>query len=100
MKIDFERSGGLTGLHTTATIDTNSLAAADCQQLQELIETAAFFELPSHLTKSPSAVPDQFYYKVTIMAEGQTHTVETTDSSAPPTLRPLLHQLARLARRF
>lgn len=98
MKIDFERSGGFIGLRTTATIDTQALAEAESQHLHELIATASFFDLPPYLTKTSLPVPDQFHYKVTIVDEDQTHTVETNDVSAPDTLRALLRQLTHLAR--
>ena len=100
MKIEFERSGGLTGQYITATIDTQCLDAVEVRRLQELIASAAFFELPSHLPDAAPAIPDQFYYKVSIVDEGQSHSIETTDGAAAAELRPLLHHLTRLARRF
>ena len=99
MKIQFERSGGLMGLHTTATFDTDSLAPAEGQRLRELIAAAVFFDLPAQLSNPDATLPDQFHYKVTIMDEERTHTIETTDSDAPAALQPLLRHLTLLARR-
>jgi hypothetical protein len=100
MKIHFERSGGFIGKATTATINSEALTEEEVQQLQALIQAAAFFTLPMQLTKSAIKAADQFQYKVTIEDDTQTHTVETTDMAAPAELRPLLRQLTLLARRF
>ena len=100
MKIHFEQTGGFTGIPTAATIDTLALTSEEAQQLHDLIQAAAFFNLPGQLTKSAATVPDQFHYKVIIQDEGQTHTLETTDAAAPPALRPLLRHLTHLARRL
>lgn len=97
MKIEFERSGGFAGIHTTVTIDSQELAEADSQQLQELIEAATFFALPRLLNNPSLIISDQFHYKVTIQDEERDHTVETTDGGAPDTLRPLLRHLTRLS---
>ena len=99
MKIRFERSGGFTGIPVTAEINSQSLAEDEVQQLQELIQTARFFDLPVHPTEPASGGADQFQYQISIEDGGQSHTIETTDGAATDDLRPLLRHLTLLARR-
>jgi len=98
MKITFERSGGFTGFRLTATIVTDTLPADEAAELIQLVEAAQFFDLP-HKLRPEWGVPDEYEYVVTIAADARAHTVETTDTGAPETLRPLLHRLGVLARR-
>jgi hypothetical protein len=97
MRIQFERTGGFAGMRTAATIDTNSLSPGDRQELQQLVEAAGFFKLPPEVAGRPQRA-DQFQYKLTVESEGQQHTVEVGEASAPESLRPLLRKLTALAR--
>ncbi len=97
MKIEFERSGGFGGLRTAVSLNTASLAADKAQQLQDMVEAAAFFDLPTSLTDS-AAGADQFHYRLTIASQEREHSVEMTDAAAPEAIRPLLRELTLLAR--
>ncbi|MDJ0735853.1 MAG: hypothetical protein QNJ47_17620 [Nostocaceae cyanobacterium] len=97
MKIDFERSGGFAGISLTYSVDTESISENEAYELQQMITTANFFNLPAKIAASPSGA-DQFNYKITVENEGQQYTVETGDMSAPPTLQPLLQKLNQKAR--
>jgi hypothetical protein len=44
------------------------------------------------------AVPDEYEYTVTVEAGNTHHTIQTSDSNAPESLRPLLDKLGTLAR--
>ena len=50
------------------------------------------------MTWSAQAIPDEYEYIVTVEAGNTHHTIHTSDSSAPESLRPLLEKLSRLAR--
>ena len=99
MKIQFERSGGFTGIPVFAEIESQTLDDEEAQHLQELLDTAHFFDLPAQPPTSPPPGADQFQYKITVEDAGQRHTVQTTDSSATADLRPLLQHLTLMARR-
>lgn len=99
MQIDFERSGGLIAIQVTAHIDTDDLPPDEAAQIIGLVQAANFFKLPEHLQGSGADVPDAFQYVVTVDDGLRTHTVTTTELNAPESLHPLLHHLARLARR-
>ena len=97
MRIYFERSGGFMGLRLVQTLDTAVLPEKEAQDLQEMISAASFFELPEQLS-APVLGVDQYQYKVVIEQAEQRHVVETTETTCPAELRPLLRRLTVLAR--
>lgn len=99
MKIHFERSGGFAGMTTNLDIDADSLPDADRQALAALVSDAGFFALPPTVVDSSATGADRFNYRITIDADGRTHTVATTDGAAPPSLVQLLAWLNGAARR-
>ena len=97
MRIEFERSGGLAGMRIAVSIDTDTLAESEAEELTELVDDSNFFELPEETGTSAGA--DVFTYKLTVESEGRQHTVTTSDTEAPPALSALLERLERQARR-
>ena len=97
MYVEFERSGGFAGLCLQLQVDTTTLPKAEAAELLQMVQQSAFFTLPEQSVAESSGA-DRFNYKLTIEHEGQRHTVETMDSSAPATLTPLLERLTRMAR--
>ena len=95
-KIFFERTGGFMGRKVSLTIDLDDLPAEQVDLLDELLDEADFFELPSDLTKS--AMPDAFTYNITVSSETRQHSVRVSDATIPDDLRPLLEELSRQAR--
>ncbi|MCA9909009.1 MAG: hypothetical protein KC519_10215 [Anaerolineae bacterium] len=95
MKITFERSGGFVGRRLAGIIETDILAPDEAAEVAQLVEDANFFKLPRSL-RPRLAIADDYEYVVTIVADEHEHTVETTDHSAPETLRPLLWRLAEI----
>ncbi len=93
MKIEFERSGGFTGIRLSTSLDTESLSAEEARKLEKLVEDARFFELPEEPSRLPQGA-DQFFYIVSVEIDGKRHTVQTDDMAAPEPLRPLLRHLA------
>ncbi len=94
MRVIFERSGGFAGRKLQTMLDSTTLTEAQAQTLRQLLERSNFFDLPARLdARAPGA--DRFNYKVTVENEGESHTVEASDASVPPQLRPLLDWLTR-----
>lgn len=96
-QVRFERSGGVAGMRTTSTIDSESLPEAEKKRLRSLIDRAGFFGLPEEIIGPPR--PDQFLYTITVAIDGQQHTVRTSDTAAPEQLKPLIEWLNEAARR-
>lgn len=97
MKIYFERTGGFAGMRMTATVNTESLSPDKARELRDMVDAAAFFDLPA-LIAAPTLEADRFRYKLTVEVEGRRHTVEMSDAAVPDALRPLLQKLTVAAR--
>lgn len=95
-KINFRRTGGFLGRELDTDIDLNEMPEDESQEIQRLILETNFFNIPQNLV--PPAKPDEYEYTVTVDAGNSHHTVQTTDSSAPESLRPLLEKLSTLAK--
>lgn len=95
-KILFERTGGFMGRKVSASIDLDDLPDEKAQMLDDMLDKADFFELPTDLTQP--AIPDGFTYNITVSSEERQHSVRCGDASVPDELRPLLEELSRQAR--
>jgi hypothetical protein len=95
-KISFKRTGGFVGREVNTDLDLNQMPDADSQELQRLILETNFFDIPQNLIEPTGH--DEHEYTVTVDAGNSHHTVQTSDSSAPESLRPLLEKLSTLAK--
>jgi len=95
-RISFQRSGGFTGRTISITLNLDELPPDHAATLNGLLTKADFFNLPADSDKRP--VPDEFIYAVTVETGQQSHTIRTSDSAAPDSLRPLLDDLSLRAR--
>jgi hypothetical protein len=95
-QIHFKKTGGFMGRNVEADIDLNQLPEAESQELQRLVLDANFFNIPQNLIEP--TMHDEYEYSVTVDAGNSHHTVQTSDSSAPESLRPLLDKLSSLAK--
>jgi hypothetical protein len=98
MYIEFERSGGFAGGRVTFSLNSDTLPQEEAEQLRQLVDSAAFFQLPA-LIADTAAVPDEFVYVVTVESGDLQHTVKARESSVPQDLHPLIDWLSRRARR-
>ncbi len=95
-KIEFERTGGFMGRKVSLTLNLDDLPADQAQTLKLLLDEADFFNLPASPEKPPA--PDAFSYTITVTTDKRKHTVQTSDTTAPDKLRPLLTDLSARAR--
>ena len=96
-KIHYEQTGGVLGQEITRDFDLNEIPGDEAQELMRLVTETKFFNFPQNLIAS-QAVPDEHEYTITVEAGNSQHTIHTTDSSAPESLRPLLEKLSALAK--
>lgn len=94
-RINFKRSGGILGQEIETDIDLNELPDAESQELVQLLTETNFFNIPQNLIGH--AMPDEYEYTVTVEAGNTHHTIQTSDATAPESLRPLLDKLSMLA---
>ncbi len=98
MKLHFERSGGFAGLRQTHDIGPADLTPEDSTELNRLIDSSHFFDLPTQLrAANPGA--DRFQYKLGLNTGDREHTVELDDAAVPENVRPLLNWVAAKARK-
>jgi len=97
MRINFERTGGFMGMRLAVEVQTERLTSTEAEELETLVESARFFDLPAIL-KPQTGSADRFQYKLTVERGDQFHTVETSESAAPENLQPLIERLTYVAR--
>jgi hypothetical protein len=97
MKIYFEQSGGLAGIDENISINSDSLDPQDASELQRLVDSANFFDLPSE-PAAPLRGSDYLEYKITIETnDNKKHSIKTTDLTVSPNVAPLIRYLRRKA---
>jgi Emfourin len=94
--INFKRTGGAMGKEMTMDVDLNSLPASEAQRLHNMLNESKFFEVP--IVNDLRAGPDEYEYVITVVAGNSIHTVHVSDTSMPHSLRPLVEELAELAK--
>jgi len=77
-------------------IDLNGVPGEEAQEIMRLISEANFFDFPQNLIARTT--PDEYEYTISLDAGQTHHTIQTSDSSAPESLRPLLEKLSTLAK--
>ena len=97
MKITFKRTGGFAGMRLSHDIDTQSLPANEGQQLESLVESSGFFNLPSSLP-SQEGRTDRFQYQISVETTTKSHSVDVGEAAVPASLLPLIDELARRSR--
>lgn len=98
MKISLERSGGFAGMTRTFQVDADALTDEERALVDRLVASAEFFALPATIAAPDAAGADRFSYRLTIESADGTHTVETSDASAPDSLKPLIDWVSERGR--
>lgn len=83
------RGGGLAGLVTTTTADSEALAPKDAEALRARVEGSGLLQLPAR-SADPTRYPDAFDYAVTVEDAGLTQQVSLTEDALPPAIRSLI----------
>jgi len=94
--ISYKRTGGIMGQEMAVDFNLDEMPDDISQRLHNLILESNFFKTPVQNTSM--STPDEFEYTVTIDAGNSMHTVRTTDTSMPESLRPLIEDLTKLAK--
>ena len=78
-------------------VNTDMLLPEESEELNQLVDSADFFELPAEILSQESGV-DQFQYRLTVETEEKQHTVEVGDTAVPENLWPIIDKLRTLSR--
>lgn len=93
MRIVFTTEGGLAffpGLSQPIVIDSHDLAAAEAAELERLLDSARFFELPGHCRALHRGAADYRQYTITVENKNRRHTARLADPVENPQLQALL----------
>ena len=93
--IIFKRSGGVLGQEIDVFLVIESMPAAEANNLFKLIDESGFFRIPSQSGDLPN--PDEFQYTISLEIGSTQHTIHTTESTMPESLRPLVKELILLS---
>jgi hypothetical protein len=86
------RGGGLAGLVSTTTADTEALAPGDAEELRTKVEGSGLLQMPARVS-GPRAHPDAFDYAVTVEDGERTQTVSLSEDALPASVRSLISWL-------
>ena len=97
MRFELRRWGGVAGLaRLLASVDTSALPPQSAAELEQLLQAARFWELPSETPGQP--LPDSFSYELTVSDGTRAHAVAFDSSSASPELLALSAAVRAAAR--
>jgi hypothetical protein len=97
VRVRFQNSEGLVFLSRAkpaVTIDAGTLAEADRRALEQLVQDARFFELPSRVPALRGATDATCH--ITIEDRGREHSVSVSHPVQGPALRKLVNRLREL----
>ena len=89
VKVSVVRGGGVSGLVTVTTVDSQTLSAEDAKTLARMVEEADAFGEPV-VTATHAAGPDEFQVSVTLEDGARRRTVTATEDALPSKLRSLV----------
>ena len=93
--ITFERSGGFLGHSIHVNLDLDTIPAQEALRLLQQIQRSDFFNLPQNLAVQSG--PDEFLYAITVETGSSKHSIRTTDTTMPESLRPMVDTLSTIA---
>jgi len=96
--IEFERSGGFTGIPVRVILDEKLLTADERSEITQLIESSGFMSLKSD-KEQEHALHDQFQYRITVETTKYSHTILLSEHEITDPIRPLIRFLSARTRR-
>jgi hypothetical protein len=98
MRIAVKRTGGFAGLtEDIGEVDTTQLDASAAQQVEQMVSSLGFFELPATIA-APTIGADLFRYEITVSDGSRRHAVTFADDGGPEAapLRDLVQTVAEM----
>jgi hypothetical protein len=89
VKVSVVRGGGVSGLVTVTTVDSQTLSADDAKTLARMVDEADAFNAPD-VTATHGAGPDEFQVSVTFEDATRNRTVTAAEHDLPSRLRSLV----------
>jgi hypothetical protein len=100
MRLTLIRSGGFAGLlRPPVTVDTADLPRAAAKQIEGLVASAGFFNLP-HTLAAPTRQPDRLQFSLRIVNDDcREHTVTCDEEVAPESFLDLIRTVQKIKKR-
>ena len=93
VKLTVVRGGGIAGLVTTTTADSDALAPEEADALRSKVEGSGLMHMPARVA-GPTPQPDAFNYEVTVEDDnGRTQRVSLSEDALPASVRSLISWL-------
>jgi len=83
------QAGGLGGLTRTTSVHIGTIAQEDATAIEAKMAESDFTNLPN-MIGAGAVVPDTVVYEVTVLDNGQPHTVRVAEPDLPTPLRELI----------
>ncbi len=97
MRIRLSRTGGFGGLGQAASVDEDTLAPEEREELRRLVADADLWSQPAELS-APSPRPDRFRYRITAEEGGRRREIRAGEEALSEPLRRLVRWLEERAR--
>lgn len=98
MIIEYECSGGYANLRLRYRANVEELPPEVAADLRQLVERTGIMSMKAtELAPKSPGPPDVLRYRITISHAGALQSLEMSDITVPPGLRPLLVRLQELA---
>ena len=94
LRIDFQRSGGFTGLTMRTEVDTSELRPEDAAVFERLVES-----LEGVGASPPAGKPDRFQYELTVTRGKKSRRFQLAEQDLTPQARELVSLLVERARK-
>ena len=98
MRVELQTEGGIAffpGLNKPIVLNSNDLSKAQSDQLQQLLDSTRFFELPAASRSVPKGAADMRRYTITIEDGRRRRTVRLVDPIEDTHLQALIEFLQK-----
>ena len=99
LQIEFQRSGGVTGIPIEKTVDAGELPPAEAEELCRLVDRADLPSMAQRAGGPPGGRPDRFQYDLAVTMGDRQYRVTVHEPDIPANMKPLIDRLNDLARR-
>ena len=99
VRVELQRSGGVTGIPLKASVDTRDLEEPEAQELRALVDRADVPALAERSSGPGPGQPDRFEYELTVTIDDRPYQIRLGETEVTEKAKPLIQRLLDLARR-
>ena len=95
--IQFQRSGGFTGMSSSIEIDSKLLEKSESEKINQMIDQCDFFEYEEK-DSLQRTIPDKFQYVITVEKGDKKRTIKFDEGAIPESFSTFINYLTQQAR--